>query len=48
MVKTYKQMNKADEKLNIKKFSNLKYPKCPLGGDHSGEIMSLICLDKDC
>ncbi|CAD8054837.1 unnamed protein product [Paramecium primaurelia] len=48
MVKTYKQMNKSDDKLNIKKFSSLQYPQCPIGGDHSGETMSLICLEKDC
>ncbi|CAK62454.1 unnamed protein product (macronuclear) [Paramecium tetraurelia] len=48
MVKTYKQMNKPDDKFNIKKFSSLQYPQCPFGGDHSGEAMSLICLEKDC
>ena len=41
-------MNKADDKLNAKKFSSLKYPECTFGGDHNGEAMNLICLEKDC
>ncbi|CAD8157539.1 unnamed protein product [Paramecium pentaurelia] len=48
MVKTYKQMNKPDDKQNVKKYSNIQYPECNLGGNHSGEILSLICLEKEC
>ncbi|CAD8159903.1 unnamed protein product [Paramecium octaurelia] len=48
MVKTYKQMNKPDDKQNIKNYGSIQYPECTLGGNHSGEILSLICLEKEC